>query len=80
MVDAVVFIGLVITGVTQAIKYLVTNVNGAVTIAVSALLGLLVSLVDVELGLNDVTPAVGLMTGLAASGVVTVARNVSGRS
>lgn len=80
MEDAVVFIGLVIIGVTQAIKLLVPNVNGAVTIGVSVLVGLLVALLDEELGLNDITPALGIMTGLAAPGVITVARNVSGKS
>jgi high-affinity Fe2+/Pb2+ permease len=75
-VEAVLFIGSAIIAVTQAIKYLVPQVNGAITIAVAVLIGLAVSLIDKEIGVSDLSVAEGIMTGLASSGVVTVARNV----
>lgn len=77
MVEGTLFIGAVIIAVTQAIRYLVPSVNGAVTIGVSALVGLLVALFDTQVGVVDMSIAQGLMTGLAASGVTTVASKVS---
>ena len=70
MNEAILFIGTVIAGVTEAIRYLVPQVNGAVTIAVAALVGLLVALVDVQLGLPNISLALGVSTGLGTAGVV----------
>lgn len=77
MIEGVVFIGAVIIAITQAIKMLVPQVNGAVTIGVSALVGVLVALVDQQIGVTDLSIAAGLMAGLSASGVVTVAKSIS---
>lgn len=77
MVESALFIGTVIIAVTQAIKYLAPRVNGAATILVAALLGLVVALVDTEIGVVDVTVAQGIMIGLSSAGVVTVASRVS---
>ncbi len=77
MVESVVFIGTIIVAITQAIKFLIPKVNGAVTIAVAALVGLVVALVDVQIGVVDLTVAQGVMTGLSAAGVVTVASRIS---
>lgn len=76
MVEGAVFIGAVIIAVTQAIKFLAPNVSGAITILIAALLGLLVALVDTNIGVVDMTVAQGILTGLAAAGVHTVARQV----
>lgn len=74
--SAVAFIGLAIIGATQFLKHLMPNINGAWTIAVSVALGGLVALFDTEMGLDNITLAVGLATGLGASGAVSTARNV----
>lgn len=76
MIEGVVFLGAAIIAVTQAIKYVMPNINGAVTIAVAAALGVLVALLDVEIGVTDLTVAEGILTGLSAAGVHTVARQV----
>lgn len=77
MVEGAVFIVAVIVALTEVIKRFVPQVSGAVTIGVSALVGLVVALVDVYIGVTDLTVAEGIMAGLAASGTVSVARAVS---
>lgn len=76
-IDAVLFIGTVVVAVVEVIKYLAPGVRGAVTILVSALVGLIVSLVDVYIGVPDITPAFGILTGLGAAGVTAVAAKVN---
>lgn len=77
MIDSVLFIGAVIIAVTQAIKFVIPKVNGAVTIVVAGLLGLLVALIDTHIGVADVSVAQGILTGLAAAGVHTTASALS---
>lgn len=77
MVEGSVFIVAVIVALTEVIKRFVPQVSGAVTIGVSALVGLVVALVDVYIGVADLTIAEGIMAGLSASGTVSVARAVS---
>lgn len=77
MVEGAVFIGTVIIAITQAIKYASPKVNGAVTIGIAALVGLLVALVDKEIGVVDLTVAQGILVGLSSAGVVTVAQKVN---
>lgn len=72
----IVFIGLVIAGLTEAIRLSVPKVNGAVTIGIAALVGLFVALVDVQLGLPNVTLAAGISAGLAVAGVAGIAKKV----
>lgn len=74
--DSALFIGTAIAGITEAIRLMSPKINGAVTIAVSALTGLLVGIFDVALGVVNVSPAEGLMLGLAASGVVAAAKRI----
>lgn len=79
-VEGIVFIGVAIIAVTQFIKFLAPNVSGAWTILVSAVVGLLVAMFDTQIGVTDLSIAEGIMAGFSASGVVTVARNIQGRS
>jgi hypothetical protein len=76
-IDSVVFIGAAIIAATQFIKNIAPQVNGAVTIVVAVALGILVALIDKNIGVSDITVAQGIMTGLASSGVVTTARNIT---
>lgn len=76
MIEGAIFIGTIIIAITEAIKLLAPKVNGAVTIGIAALVGLLVALVDTEIGVADLTVAQGILTGLSAAGVVTVAKKV----
>lgn len=77
MIDSVLFIGTVIIAITEVIKYLAPNVRGAITIGVAALVGIVVSLIDVYVGIGDISIAQGLMTGLGAAGVTAVAAKVN---
>lgn len=77
MIDSVLFIGTIIIAITQAIKFLAPRVNGAVTILVTALVGLFVALLDTQIGVVDITVAQGILIGLSSAGVVTVASKVS---
>lgn len=76
MVEGALFIGAAIIAVTQFVKFLAPNVNGAVTIAVAVVIGLLVALLDKEIGIADLTVAQGILTALAAVGVHTTARQI----
>ena len=77
MVESAIFIGTIIIAVTQFIK-LVTpeNISGAWTIAIAVAVGILVSLVDVNIGVTDITVAQGILVALGASGVVTTAEKI----
>lgn len=76
MVDSVLFIGTIIIAITEAIRLLVPKVNGAVTIGVAVLVGLVVALVDTQIGIADITVAQGILTGLSAAGVTTLVKKV----
>ncbi len=76
MIEGAIFLGACIIAATQAIKYLVKDVNGVVTIAVAVLLGILIALIDKEIGVTDLTVAQGILLGLASVGVHSVAREI----
>lgn len=76
MVEGVVFIGAVVVAVVDAIKALVPQVTGAVTVLVAGLIGAILSVFDVHIGLEDLTVAAGVMAGLAAAGAVGVAKRI----
>lgn len=78
MVDSVLFIGTVIIGITQAIRFLSPKVHGVLTIVVAALVGLVVALVDTEIGIADISVAQGILTGLGSAGVVATAAAAGG--
>lgn len=74
--EAVVFIGAIIAGVTQAIKLLSPKVTGVVTIAVAIAVGILVAIVDGSIGVIDITIAEGITIALGTVGVVTAVDRV----
>lgn len=76
-VDGVVFIGAAIVGLTQLVKLLSEkNWKSAVTIGLAVLVGIIVALVDTEIGVVDLTVAQGIMAAFAAAGVVTTAQKI----
>lgn len=77
MIDSVLFIGTAIIAVTQLIKFYAPKVNGGATIIVAALVGVLVAILDTKIGVADISIAQGVMTGLSAAGVVTVASRIA---
>lgn len=80
MVEGVIFLGAVIIAATQFVKYVADafnkEINGAVTIAVAVVLGIVVALVDKEIGVVDLSVAQGIMLALAAVGVHSTAREI----
>lgn len=78
--DGIVFVGAVVVAVVDAVKSLFPDVKGAFTVLAAAVVGALLSLVDVELGITNLTVAEGVMAGLAASGAVSVAKRVGDTS
>ncbi len=80
MVDSVLFIGAVIAGVTQLIKGLSPKVSGPMTVVVAVLVGILVAIIDKEVGVADITIAQGIMTAFGVAGIVSTAQNVGVKS
>lgn len=77
MIEAVIFIGAVVAGVTQLFKKLRDkDYNGVVVIAVAVLIGLVVALVDTTIGVTDVSIAQGVMLGFGTVGVVGVVEKI----
>lgn len=74
--EAIVLIGALIAGATEAIKQFVPAVQGRVTILVAVMVGVLVALLDTHIGLSDISVATGIVTALSAVGVVTTASKV----
>ena len=81
MVEGTLFIGSALVGATQFVK-LVSNEKTrakALIIVFAVILGALVAVIDKEIGVTDLTVAEGIMIGLAAPGVVTIAAKVGGK-
>lgn len=78
MVDAAIFIPLVIIAVTQMVKMALPQVTGFVTILVAFAVGLVVALVDQLIGVTDITIAQGLVHSLGAIGITAIASKAGG--
>lgn len=76
MIEATLFIGLVIIAATQLCKYLVPRISGATTIAVACAVGVIVAVFDTSIGVQDISIAQGILIGLAAVGVHTTAKQI----
>lgn len=74
--EATIFIGAIIAGVTQAIKLLSAQVQGIVTVLVAILTGILIALIDTQIGVIDITIAEGVFIALGTVGVVTAVDRV----
>ena len=78
MVEASLFIPLVIIAVTQMVKMAMPSIAGFVTVLVALGVGLVVALVDVSIGVADISIAEGLMSALGAIGVTALAAKAGG--
>jgi hypothetical protein len=76
MVEGAVFIGAVVIALVDAIKSLAPGVHGAISVLVAGLVGGALALVDIHIGVADLTVAAGVMAGLAAAGAISVAKRV----
>jgi hypothetical protein len=80
MVEAGLFLAVVIIAATQLIKYLVPKLSSVLVIVVAIVLGVVVALIDTHIGIADITVAQGILAGLSAVGIHTVASKVGGVS
>lgn len=78
LVDATVFLPLVIVAATQMVKMAVPKLPAWVTIAVAFLLGIVVALVDTAIGIKDISIANGILVALTAIGITVVASKAGG--
>lgn len=78
LVQATIFIPLLIIAVTQIVKMFVPAVNGAITILVALALGVVVALVDTHIGVADINIAQGVVLALGAVGITVLASKAGG--
>lgn len=78
MLEVSIFIVAVIAGITQFVKSLSPNINGSVTILIAMVVGVVVALVDTQIGLPDVSMAQGIMYGLGTAGITGGAKMIGG--
>lgn len=78
MVEATLFIPLIIIAVTQMVKMAFPQVTGFLTIVVAFVVGVVVALVDRSIGVVDVTIAQGLVYALGAVGITAIAAKAGG--
>lgn len=78
LLSASLFISLMIVAVVQIIKMFVPAVSGAVTVIVALVVGAVVGLVDQHIGVTDVSVAQGIVDGLGAIGLATLAGKAGG--
>jgi vacuolar-type H+-ATPase subunit I/STV1 len=78
MVEATLFIPLVIIAITQMIKMAFPQITGFLTIVTAFVVGIVVALIDRSIGVVDVTIAQGLVYALGAIGITAVAAKAGG--
>lgn len=78
MVDAIVFIPLIIIAITQMVKMAFPQITGFLTILVAFVVGIVVALIDRSIGVTDITVAQGLVYALGAIGITAIAAKAGG--
>ena len=72
------FIMLLIVAVTQIVKMFFPQINGKLTVALAIVVGVLVALVDVPIGVEDISIATGIQLSLGAVGISALASKAGG--
>lgn len=78
MVDATLFIPLLIVAVTQMVKMAFPQITGFLTILVAFVVGIVVALVDTSIGVTNISIAQGLVLALEAIGIAAIAAKAGG--
>lgn len=78
MVEASLFIPLIIVAVTQLVKMGVPQIQGWVTVILAFVVGLVIALIDQLIGVTDISVAQGLVYALGAIGISVVAGKAGG--
>lgn len=77
--DSTLLIGAIIIGVTQALKFLSPRITGIVTLVTALVVGIVIALVDTQIGLANISVAQGILIALGAVGVHTTVTNTSAK-
>ena len=80
MVEATLFVPLMIVAVIQIVKMILPNVKGWLTIIVAIVLGVVVAMLDTHIGVTDITIAQGIVLALEAIGVTVLAKKAGGNA
>ena len=78
MVEATLFIPLLIVALTQLIKMAIPTVAGWLTVIVALIVGIVVAVIDQFIGVTDISIAQGLVFSLGAIGISVVAAKAGG--
>jgi hypothetical protein len=78
MVDATIFIPLMIVAITQLIKMAAPKIAGWATVIIAMLVGIVVALIAEPIGVAHVSIAQGLIYALEAIGISVVAGKAGG--
>lgn len=78
MIEAAIFIPLVIVALTQMVKMVLPKIEGFVTIIIAFAAGIVVAIIDTTIGVADITIAQGLVFALGAIGVTVLASKAGG--
>lgn len=79
MIDSTLFITTLIIALTQVVKFAHPAVTRIITVLVAVVIGILVSVFATPLGVAHLTIAQGILDGLAAVGIHTLASKVGGQ-
>lgn len=77
--DSTLLIGAIIIAITQALKFLSPKITGLVTIVVALVVGAVIGIIDVNIGLTNISVAQGLLIALGAIGVHTTVTNTTAK-
>lgn len=78
MVEAALFISLIIIAITQMVKMAFPQVTGFLTILVAFVVGIIVAVVDRSIGVTDITIAQGIVGALQAIGLTAAFAKAGG--
>lgn len=78
LIEASIFVPFLILAITQVIKMFVPKVNGAWTIIVALVVGVIVAVVDTHIGVKDFSVAQGLLFAGEAVGIAVAFSKAGG--
>lgn len=77
-VQASLFIPLLIVAVVQLVKMALPTVKGWFTVIVALVVGIVVALIDTNIGVQNITVAQGIVYALGAIGITTAFAKAGG--
>ena len=80
LIDPTLFIPLLIVAIVELIKMAFAQIGGWLTVVVAFVVGILVALIDTNIGVSDITIAQGIVYALGAIGISTAFSKAGGGS